>query len=136
MTYKWIFAVLKVEMLKTSIPAVKRIGQRFFIKRTLNRKIGSGRPRVSTIKYNHMLKITVLKGIRKRLLSTAKRNSFSKLTKSRRVKEIRFSSKICRKTVFCGQPKLSFKTVILSMWYSFIVESLGRPEKISCSMCL
>ena len=100
MTYKLIFAILKIEILKTSLSAVKRIGQRFVIKGKLNRKIGSGRPRTSTIKHNHTLKMTVLKGIRKRLFSTAKINSFSRLTKSRIVKEIRFLSKINGKKMF------------------------------------
>ena len=34
---------------------VKRIGQRFVIRGTLNRKIGSSRPNTYTIKENHML---------------------------------------------------------------------------------
>ena len=106
-------------MLTTSLSAMKRIGHRFVIKGTLNRKGGSGRPRASIIKHNHRLKMTVLKGIRKRLLSTAKRNSFSRLTKSKRVKEKVFLSKTCGKHVFCGQQKFFFKTVILSLWSSF-----------------
>ena len=72
MTYKLIFAILKTEMVKTSLSAVKRIGERFEIKGTVNRKFGSGRPRASTIKDDHWLKMTVLNDIRKRLLSTAK----------------------------------------------------------------
>ena len=71
MIYKWIFSILKIEMLKTSLSDMKRIGQRFVIKGILNRKIGSGRPRTSTIKHDHMLKMTVLKGRRKRLFNTA-----------------------------------------------------------------
>ena len=35
--YKWIFAILKIEMLKTPTSSVKRIEQRFVIKGTLNR---------------------------------------------------------------------------------------------------
>ena len=104
MTYKWNFEIL-------------------------NRKVRSGRPRASIIKHNHRLKMTVLKGIRKRLLSTAKRNSFSRLTKSKRVKEKVFLSKTCGKHVFCGQQKFFFKTVTLSLWSSFIVEALGRSER-------
>ena len=86
MSYKWIFAILKIKVLKTSLSAVKRIGKRFVIKGKLIMKVGSGYPRASTIKHDHMLTINVLEGIRKRLLGTAKRNSFSRFIKSRRVK--------------------------------------------------
>ena len=50
-------------MLKTSLSAVNRIGQKFFIKTTLNRKISSGHIRTSTIKHDYM-PMTVFKGIR------------------------------------------------------------------------
>ena len=59
MTYKWIFAILKI--LKTSVSAVTRIGKSFVIKGILNRKFGSGRPRASKIKKDHSLKINVSK---------------------------------------------------------------------------
>ena len=59
--YKLNLATLKIEMFKTFLSAVKRIGQRFVIKGTLNRKVGSGRPRASTIKNDHKDKTTVLK---------------------------------------------------------------------------
>ena len=85
-------------MLKTSLSAVKRIGQRFVIKGTLTTEVSSDRPRD-----NKAQPQTVLKGIRKPLLSTAKTNSFSKLEKSRKVKEIGFLSKICGKIVLYGQ---------------------------------
>ena len=58
MTYKWNSEIKKV---KTYLSTVKRIGQRFVIKDTVNRKVGSGRPRASTIKHHHRLKMTVLK---------------------------------------------------------------------------
>ena len=61
-----------MEMLKTSVSAVKKIGQRFVIKGILNRKFGSGRPRTSAIKYDYRLERTVLMCVRKQLLSTAK----------------------------------------------------------------
>ena len=85
-------------MLKTSLSAVKSIGQRFVIQVTLNRKVGFGRPRVSTIKHNHRLIMTFLKVIRKRLLSRAKiQNSkkkfFFRLTKFIRVEETGVLSK-------------------------------------------
>ena len=81
MTNKWIFGILKMEMLKTSFSVVQRIGQRSVIKGTLNRKADPNSPRAFTIKYNHILKMTVLKGVRKHLLSTSqiqngKRNFF------------------------------------------------------------
>ena len=72
MTYEWIFTILKIEMLKTSTSFVKTIRQSFVNKGTSTRKVGSDRHRDSTLKHDHRLKMTVLKGIRKRLLSTAK----------------------------------------------------------------
>ena len=63
---------MKIEKLKTSLSAVKRIEQMFIIKGTLNMKVGSGRHRASTIKDDHRLKMTILNDIRKHLLSTAK----------------------------------------------------------------
>ena len=61
---------------------------KFVINGTLNRKIGSGRSRASTIKHDHRLKMNVLKGIRKCLLSTAniqntEKKFFSRLKKFR-----------------------------------------------------
>ena len=71
----------------------EKIGESFVIEGTLNGKISSGRPRASTMKHNHRLKITDLMGIRNFLLSTANINSFSKLSKPRRAKEMGFLSK-------------------------------------------
>ena len=56
---------MKIEKIKTSLSVVKRIGQRFEIKFTVNRKVHYGRSRASTIKDDNELKMTVLKGIRK-----------------------------------------------------------------------
>jgi len=89
---------LKIKKVKTSLSAVKRIGQRFEIKGTVNRKARSGHPRASTIKHNHRLIMTFLKVIRKRLLSRAKiQNSkkkfFFRLTKFIRVEETGVLSK-------------------------------------------
>ena len=61
MTYKWIFAILKIEKLKTFLSAVKRIGQMLKVTGTVNSKTGT---RVSTIENNNSLKITFLNGIR------------------------------------------------------------------------
>ena len=69
--YKWIFVIWKIEILKTSVSAVKRIGQRFVIKDTLNRKVSSGHPIAFTIKDDHRPKMTVLNGIRKHFLNSA-----------------------------------------------------------------
>ena len=70
----------------------------------MNKKISSSRPRASTIKHDHILKMTVLKGIRIHFLSTAKfkiakRSSFSRLKKFRRVKEMEFLSNISGKVL-------------------------------------
>ena len=90
MTYKWIFAILKIEKLKIFLSAVKRIGQMLKVTGTVNSKTGT---RVSTIENNNSLKITFLK----RLLSTAKCNCLPRFTKFRRVNETGFLSKICGK---------------------------------------
>ena len=60
------------------LSVVKKIGQRFVIKGTLNRKVCSVRSRSFTIKHDHRLKMTVLKSIRKCLLSTPKIQSSKK----------------------------------------------------------
>ena len=135
MTYKWIFTILKIEKVKTFLSAVKRIRQRFEIKGTVNMKVRWCRPRAFTIKDNHRLKMTVFEEYKKTFVEhskkfkTAKRNSLSRLTKSRRVKETIFLSKKCEFFFFCGQKKFSFKTVISSLWSSFIVKALGRHEQ-------
>ena len=53
LSYKQIFDILKKENVKTSLSAVKRIGQRFEIEGSVRRKSGSGRPRASTVKDDH-----------------------------------------------------------------------------------
>ena len=40
-----------------------------------------------------------------------------------------FFIKNMKKKVFCGQEKFSFKIVILTLWSSFIVKALGRPQR-------
>ena len=76
-TYKSIFAILKIENVKTPLSAVKRFGGRFEIKGTVNRKVGSGRPRAFKIKDDHRVEMTILNvrkknfvDHRKHLLST------------------------------------------------------------------
>ena len=61
LTHKQIFDILRKKNVTTSLSAVKRIGQRFEIEDSVKRKSGSGRPRASTFKDDHRLKITVLK---------------------------------------------------------------------------
>ena len=108
----------------------------FEIKDTENRKIGSDRPRTSTIKDDHGLKMTVLKGVGKRLLNIAKhskhkRISFSRLKKFRRLKKTKVLSKRCGKRSFLWSTKIllrSFETVISRLWSCCLVETLGRPE--------
>ena len=58
LTYRWIFAILKIEMWKTPASSLKIIGQSFVIKGTLNRKVSSVRSGASTIKNDHRLKIS------------------------------------------------------------------------------
>ena len=65
MTQKWMFAIFKIEKVKISLLGVKRIGERSEIEGAMNRKVGSNRPRASTIKYNNRLEMTVLKDLKK-----------------------------------------------------------------------
>ena len=66
--------------MKTSLPAVTRSGQSVEINEMLQLKVRSGRPRGFTIKDDYRLKTTVLKDIRKHLLSKVKiQNSKKKL---------------------------------------------------------
>ena len=103
LSYKQIFDILKKENVKTSLSAVKRIGQRFEIEGSVRRKSGSGRPRASTVKDDHRLKMTVLKDRKKTYVDhskefkTAAGNSLSRMTISRRLNEVGFNSKKCAK---------------------------------------
>ena len=82
---------------------MKRIGQRFEIEGSVRRKSGSGRPRASTVKDDHRLKMTVLKDRKKTYVDhskefkTAAGNSLSRMTISRRLNEVGFNSKKCAK---------------------------------------
>ena len=67
----------------------------------------------SSVRKNIFLLYT---GVQKYESTTKITKFFSRLTKSRRVKEMGFLSKICGKKYFCGQQKFSFKTDILSRW--------------------
>ena len=103
LSYKQIFDILKKENVKTSLSAGKRIGQRFEIEGSVRRKSGSGRPRASTVKDDHRLKMTVLKDRKKTYVDhskefkTAAGNSLSRMTISRRLNEVGFNSKKCAK---------------------------------------
>ena len=81
--------------MKTSLSAVKRIGQRFETKSSVNRKVCSGRPRASTIKDDHRLKVSILKTF----VEHSKKNSLSRLTISR-MKETIFLLKRFEKKVY------------------------------------
>ena len=122
LSYKQIFDILKKENVKTSLSAVKRIGQRFEIEGSVRRKSGSGRPRASTVKDDHRLKMTVLKDRKKTYVDhskefkTAAGNSLSRMTISRRLNEVGFNSKKCAK-----KPLLSAIKVLKLAWPIFFV---------------
>jgi len=122
LTYKRIFEILKKEKVETSLSAVKRIGQRFEIQGTVSRKVGSGRPRASTMKDDHRLKMTVLKDRKKTLVDhskqfeTAKGNSLSRVTISRRMKEMGFSSKRCAKKPLLTKKNISDRKTFASRY--------------------
>ena len=59
MTYRWIFAIFEIKMFKTSLSAVKRIGQRFVIRHI--ELESSFRSPQSLHNKSHRLKMTVLK---------------------------------------------------------------------------
>ena len=71
LTYKQIFDILRKNV-TTSLSAVKQIGQRFEIEGSVKRKSGSGRPRASTFKDDHRLKMTVLKDRKKTYVDHSK----------------------------------------------------------------
>ena len=125
MTYKCNFEILKQEK-------VKIIGQRFVIKGTLNRKVCSSCPRASTINEDHRLKMTILK---ENFCWPQEHFFHIFLIKSHFLHSSGFFQ--CRKRfyflflIFAVLNKcflISFKIVILSLWSSFIVEALWRPE--------
>ena len=88
--------------MKTSLSAVKRIGQMFEIEGTLSRKVGSGRPRASIIKDDHMLKMSPLKKRKKNLLTTANNSKHLRqnlfLIQKNQVNGI-FIKKVCKKAL-------------------------------------
>ena len=116
--------------MKTSVSAVKRIGQSFVIEGTLNGKISSGRPRASTMKDDYRLKITVLKEnfcwpqkTFYQIFFDKNPISFALLGLDNLEKEFMFA-------VLNKKFLIPIKSVILSLWLCFIVEALGRPELI------
>ena len=130
MPYKWNFEIKKVN---TFLSAVKRIGQKFVFKDTLNRKVRSGRPRVATIKEDHRLKITVLKEIfcwpqKIFFYIFLIKIPFPSLFWIILIKKKNFFSLFWILAVLNKRFAIVFKTVILSLWSCFIVEARGRPE--------
>ena len=127
LSYKQIFDILKKENVKTSLSAVKRIGQRFEIEGSVRRKSGSGRPRASTVKDDHRLKMTVLKDRKKTYVDhskefkTAAGNSLSRMTISRRLNEVGFNSKKCAK-----KPLFPAIKVLKFAWPIFFVHECIR----------
>ena len=129
LSYKQIFDILKKENVKTSLSAVKRIGQRFEIEGSVRRKSGSGRPRASTVKDDHRLKMTVLKDRKKTYVDhskefkTAAGNSLSRMTISRRLNEVGFNSKKCAK-----KPLFPAIKVLKLAWPIFFVHECMLDE--------
>ena len=66
-SYSEIYKTIKAEEIPISLSAMKRIGQRFKATGNVARKKGSGRPKASSCRDDHLLKFTVLKD-RKRSL--------------------------------------------------------------------
>ena len=132
MSYKQIFDILKKENVKTSLSAVKRIGQRFEIEGSVRRKSGSGRPRASTVKDDHRLKMTVLKDRKKTYVDhskefkTAAGNSLSRMTISRRLNEVGLNSKKCAK-----KPLFPAIKVLKLAWPIFFVHECIVDLKLS-----
>ena len=136
LSYKQIFDILKKENVKTSLSAVKRIGQRFEIEGSVRRKSGSGRPRASTVKDDHRLKMTVLKDRKKTYVDhskefkTAAGNSLSRMTISRRLNEVGFNSKKCAK-----KPLFPAIKVLKLAWPIFFVhECMYYEGKMFCTI--
>ena len=145
LSYKQIFDILKKENVKTSLSAVKRIGQRFEIEGSVRRKSESGRPRASTVKDDHRLKMTVLKDRKKTYVDhskefkTAAGNSLSRMTISRRLNEVGFNSKKCAKKAIISCNK-SFKIGLAHFFCSRVYitsrESVTLSHPINSSSVL
>ena len=122
LTYKQIFDILRKENVTTSLSAVKRIGQRFEIEGSVKRKCESGRPRASTFKDDHRLKMTVLKDRKKTYVDhskefkTADEKSLSRMTISRRMKEMGFSSKRCAKKPLLSKKNINDRRIFSSCY--------------------
>ena len=122
LTYKQIFDILRKENVTTSLSAVKRIGQRFEIEGSVKRKSGSGRPRASTFKDDHRIKMTVLKDRKKTYVDhskefkTADEKSLSRMIIFRRMKKMEFSSKWCAKKPLLSKKNINDKKTFSSCY--------------------
>ena len=111
---------------------MKRIGQRFEIEGSVRRKSGSGRPRASTVKDDHRLKMTVLKDRKKTYVDhskefkTAAGNSLSRMTISRRLNEVGFNSKRCAK-----KPLFPAIKILKLAWPIFFVHECMYSQRLS-----
>ena len=95
-SYSEIYKTLKAEEIPISLSAIKRIGQRFETTGNVARKKGSGRPKASSCRDDHLLKFTVLKD-RKRSLQklsaefkTSENKTLSRRTITRRLSNAGF----------------------------------------------
>ena len=95
------FFSIKKENIKISLLSGKKIGLKYERKGSMGRKSGSGHPRASISNDEHRLKLKVLKERKTTFAKMVKEfkttngNSFFRMTLSRRLHEIVFSSKRC-----------------------------------------
>ena len=126
MTYKWNFEIKKGEnSSEENWENVCNIKQAHWT--GINR---SGRPTASTIKDDHRLKMTVLKENVCWLQKTFFPQIFDKNTISFTVQDCINLEKEFLITVLNKHFLIPFKTVILSLWSSFIMEALKWLELI------
>ena len=107
-----IYKTLKAEEIPISLSAIKRIGQRFKTTGNVARKKGSGRPKASSCRDDHLLKYTVHKD-RKRSLQklsaefkTSENKTLSRITITTRLSNGGFVSRR-----FVKKPMLSQKNI-------------------------
>ena len=101
--------IYKVEKIPISLSGIKRIGQRFETTGNVARKKGSGRPKASSCRDDHLLKFTLLKDRKKSLqklsaeFKTSENKTLSRRTITRRLSNAGFVSRRCVKNPLLSQ---------------------------------
>ena len=138
-SYSEIYKSLKAEEIPISLSAIRRMGQCFERTGNVARKKGSGRPKASSCRDDHLLKFTVLKDrkqslqklgriqdLRKLRLFVCYRISLSRRTITRRLSNAGFVSRRCVKKRLLSQKNIKYRINFLAEYVKFDSEWFSR----------